>query len=86
MLCGALVIDVKGLLFSDEFPSEDQPGYNDVSVSIMSSDFDQLQGYFNNLVKKATEVMVPFQAIDWSIGYGMLRDKYSVKWLLNYEA
>lgn len=51
----------------------------------MSSDFDQLQGCFYNLVKEYTEVIVLFQAIDWFLSYSMLRDKYSVKWHLNYE-
>ena len=75
LLSGALDIDGKSLLFSDEFPSEGQPDYNDVSVSIMSSDFDQSQGCFYNLVKESTEVIVLFQAIDWFLGYSMLRDK-----------
>lgn len=48
------------LLFSDEFPSEDQPDFNDVSVTIMSDDLDQLQTYFANLEKDAIEVIVLF--------------------------
>ncbi|MCT1798338.1 hypothetical protein M3A75_06530 [Aerococcus viridans] len=74
------------LLFSDEFPSEDQPDFNDVSVTIMSDDLDQRQTYFANLEKDAIEVIVPFQATDWSPRYGMLRNKYAVKWQFNYES
>ncbi|MFW3331546.1 hypothetical protein ACSHWD_02645 [Aerococcus urinaeequi] len=46
LLRGALDIDGKSLLFSDEFPSEGQPDYNDVSVSIMSSGLTSYKAVF----------------------------------------
>lgn len=46
LLLGAQDIDGKSLLFSDEFPSEGQPDYNDVSVSIMSSGLTSYKAVF----------------------------------------
>ena len=46
LLRGALDIDGKSLLFSDEFPSKGQPDYNDVSVSIMSSGLTSYKAVF----------------------------------------
>lgn len=85
LMHGALEVEGKRILFSDEFPSNNQLEYNDVSIALMSNDFSQLENYFTKLEKEATEVMVPFQATDWSPGYGMLRDKFGIKWQLNYE-
>lgn len=64
LMHGTLETYGQRLLFSDEIPSEEQPDFNDVSVTIMSDDLDQLQTYFANLEKDAIEVIVPFQATD----------------------
>lgn len=48
MMNGILEIDGHRLLFSDEFPSGARPDFNDLSVAIVSDDFDQLQTPFAN--------------------------------------
>ncbi|MFV8806876.1 hypothetical protein [Aerococcus urinaeequi] len=68
LMHGTLETCGQRLLCSDEFPSENQPDFNDVSVAIMSDDLDQLQTYFANLEKDAIKVILPFQATDWSPG------------------
>lgn len=68
LMHGVLEVDGHRLLFSDEFPSGGRLDFNDLSVAIVSDDFDQLQTHFVNLEKDAIEVIVPFQATDWSPG------------------
>lgn len=80
---GAIAIDGRRLLFSDNFPGDETE--LDVSIALMSSDADQLKRYYEALTPDAKEVIVEFQVTDWSPGYGMLRDKYGVKWQLNVE-
>lgn len=80
---GSLQIDGKRILFTDNVANE--PKELDVSIAIISSDANQLQEYYQALAPDAKEVLVEFQVTDWSPGYGMLVDKYGVKWQLNVE-
>ena len=61
LMRGILETGSQRLLCSYEFPSENQPDFNDVSVAIMSDDFDQFQTYFANLEKSRSKLSFPLK-------------------------
>lgn len=57
-----------------------------VSVSLFGDDTILLNQYWNGLVVDAKMVLVPMSKQMWGDEFGMLVDKFGVKWLVNVEA
>jgi PhnB protein len=54
------------------------------SVSIQMKDVAQGQRVFNALAEGGT-VKMPFQQTFWSPGFGMLKDRFGIPWMVNCE-
>jgi len=55
-----------------------------VSLSLNFKDAGSIQNVFSNLSDGGT-VTMPLQDTFWGATFGMLKDKYGVKWMLNYD-
>jgi len=58
------------------------PGIAPVFVSVRGDTADEVAGYWAGLVEGGT-VIAPFGPSQWSKGYGMLRDRFGVTWVLD---
>lgn len=55
-----------------------------VSLSLNFNDSDSIQAAFTALSEGGT-VTMPLQDTFWGATFGMLKDKYGVKWMVNYD-
>lgn len=60
---------------------EYKPGTN-VSISLSGPDDAELRGYWNVLSEGAT-VGMPLSAAPWGDTFGMLDDRFGIRWLVN---
>lgn len=58
---------------------------NQVWISLVIEDQQQLEAYFNRLSVGGT-VMMPLSETPWSSCFGMLTDKFGVSWKFNSDA
>jgi PhnB protein len=72
------------ILMGSDSPSPEHPvTYGDnISISLAGSDADELRGYWEKLSDSA-EIEVPLEKQMWGDEFGMLKDKFGVKWLVN---
>ena len=54
----------------------------DVSISLSGEDEAQLRGFWEKLSDGAT-IVEPLEKAPWGDSFGMLTDRYGVKWLVN---
>jgi PhnB protein len=59
-----------------------QPG-NNFSVTIECDSLDEINAFFTALSKGGT-VTMPLQDTFWNAHFGMLTDKFGIRWMLNY--
>jgi len=55
-----------------------------VSLTLNFTDTGSIQNVFSKLSDSGT-VTMPLQDTFWGATFGMLKDKYGVKWMLNYD-
>jgi len=55
-----------------------------VSLSLNFTDPGSIQSTFNSL-SEGGQVTMPLQDTFWGATFGMLQDKFGVKWMLNYD-
>jgi len=60
---------------------EYSPGTN-ISMSLSGTDEAELRGYFDRLTEGGT-VMMPLEKAQWGDTFGMLTDRFGVRWLVN---
>ncbi|WLR52629.1 VOC family protein [Bacillus tianshenii] len=79
-------LDVFGstLMFSDVFPGMAFTQGNNISLSINSSNLEELKTTFERL-KEGGTVHMELQETFWSKCYGQLTDKFGIDWQFNYE-
>jgi PhnB protein len=78
------VLEADGLTFmASDTPSrmEYAPGTN-FSMSLSGDDEVELRGYFDKL-QDGGMVMMPLEKATWGDTFGMLTDKFDVRWLVN---
>jgi PhnB protein len=77
-------LDADGLVFmAADTPNhmEYQPGTN-FNMSLSGDDESTLRGYFEKLQEGGT-VMMPLEKAPWGDTFGMLVDRFGVRWLVN---
>ncbi|HSX29488.1 MAG TPA: VOC family protein [Candidatus Saccharimonadales bacterium] len=60
---------------------EYKPG-SAISMSLSGDDSETLSGYFNEL-SEGGQVIMPLEAAQWGDTFGMLADKFGVRWMVN---
>jgi PhnB protein len=78
------VLDADGIVFmASDTPShmEYDPGTN-FNMSLSGEDEARLRGYFDKLAEGGT-VTMPLEAAAWGDTFGMLVDRFGIRWLVN---
>ena len=70
------------LMASDTCPSQPTGPMDGFSVALMFSDVEQGASVFDALGEGGTTIM-PWGPTFWAAGFGMLKDRYGVAWIIN---
>jgi len=84
MHCTIKVGDSTIMMCDDPSPDGAAEGGN-ISLAIGLNDPEQAKKLFNNLAKDGTVIM-PLEKTFWAEAFGMLNDKFGVKWMINCDA
>jgi PhnB protein len=79
-----LNIDGSNVMFSDVFPGMTFIEGNNISLSFVSKNMDDVKSSFNKL-KEGGTVSMDLQETFWSKCYGQLTDKFGIHWQFNYD-
>jgi PhnB protein len=80
-----LNIDGSNVMFSDVFPGMPYAVGNNISLSIVNKNKDEIKAWFNNL-KEGGTVTMDLQETFWSKCYGQLTDKFGIAWQFNLDS
>ena len=72
-------------MFSDVFPGMELKVGNNVSLTVVSTNRDEILNWFNRL-KEGGTVQMDLQETFWSKLYGNLRDKYGIEWQFSLDS
>jgi PhnB protein len=78
-----LNISGSNVMFSDVFPGMPFVQGNNVTLSIVTENLDEIKTWFNKL-KEGGKVTMDLQETFWSKCYGNLTDKFGIGWQFNY--
>jgi PhnB protein len=84
MHCTLQIGDSKIMMCDDPSPEGGVPGTM-ISLAIGLKDIAKAQELFDNLAVGGTVIM-PLEKTFWAEGFGMLNDKFGIKWMINCEA
>ena len=71
------------LMASDTPPGMTPPSGANMSVSLSGDNVPELTGYWNKLAEGAREIEAPFEKAPWGDTFGMLTDKFGIRWMVN---
>ena len=80
-----LNINGSNVMFSDVFPGMPFVVGNNISVSIVSKNMDEIKLLFSKL-KEGGTVGMDLQETFWSKCYGNLTDKFGIPWQLSHDS
>ncbi|NTW71307.1 MAG: glyoxalase/bleomycin resistance/extradiol dioxygenase family protein [Eubacteriaceae bacterium] len=80
-----LVISGSKVMFSDVFPGMPLTVGNNVSLTIVTTDMDEIKSWFSKL-KEGGVVGMELQETFWSKCYGSLTDKFGIIWQFSHES
>ncbi|MBT2335526.1 VOC family protein [Variovorax paradoxus] len=72
------------LMASDMPPGMPFEGYKGFSLSVQGNNVDEGKKLFDALAAGG-EVTMPYGPQFWAVGFGMLKDKFGVPWMVNCE-
>lgn len=78
-----LNISGSNVMFSDVFPGMPFVQGNNVTLSIVTENLDEIKTWFNKL-KEGGKVTMDLQETFWSKCYGNLTDRFGIGWQFNY--
>lgn len=79
-----IIVSGSRLMFSDVFPGMPFTQGNNISLTVLSKDENELKVWFNKL-KEGGKVNMELQETFWSKCYGNLTDKFGIDWQLSME-
>lgn len=80
-----LNISGSNVMFSDVFPGMPFIAGNNISITVVSKNIDEIKTFFNRL-KEGGKVAMELQETFWSKCYGNLTDKFGISWQLSYQS
>jgi PhnB protein len=80
-----LNIDGSNVMFSDVFPGMPFIAGNNISLSLVNENIDQIKSAFNKL-KEGGNVRMDLQETFWSKCYGSLTDKFGIEWQFSHDS
>lgn len=78
-----LNINGSKVMFSDTYPSMPFIAGNNISLTIVSTNLDEMRSTFDKL-KVGGSVAMDLQETFWSKCYGMVTDKFGIPWQFSY--
>jgi PhnB protein len=72
------------IMFSDTFPGMSFTAGNNINLTLISKNLDEIKTLFNKL-KEDGIVGMELQETSWSKCYGSLTDKFGIPWQLSYD-
>lgn len=81
---GELKAEKVHIMFSDGAPHKEIIEGDNVQLSINLDDTDEQDRIFEALAKGG-EITMPLEKTFWGARYGMLKDKFGIRWMLNCE-
>lgn len=72
------------IMFSDGAPHKEITGGNNVQLSINLESEEEQNRIFEALSEEG-EITMPLENTFWGARYGMLTDRYGIRWMLNCE-
>ncbi|NLA83297.1 MAG: VOC family protein [Clostridiales bacterium] len=79
-----LIISGSRVMFSDSYPGDPVNIGNNISITILSKNIEEIKTWFNRL-KEGGTVEMDLQETFWSKCYGSLIDRFGVCWQFNYD-
>jgi PhnB protein len=79
-----LSISGSKVMFSDTYPGMPFTAGNNISLTVISKDMDEIRSWFNKL-KEGGTVEMDLQQTFWSKLYGSLTDKFGIPWQLSHS-
>lgn len=79
-----LNIDGSTVMFSDVFPGSPFVAGNNMSLTVVNKNIEEIKARFSKL-KEGGTVRMDLQETFWSKCYGMLTDKYGVQWQFSHD-
>ncbi len=78
-------IGESSIMMCDDFHSESLAPGGNISLAIGLNDVDKANAYFANL-SDGGSVAMPLDKTFWAEAFGMLTDKFGIKWMVNCDA
>ena len=72
------------IMFSDVPPGMPPVGGNNISLSYLTDDTDEITRIFNRMKEEGT-VNMELQESFWTKLFGSVTDKYGIEWMFSYE-
>lgn len=73
------------MMSDDPSPSSDSGGGSNISLAIGLDDPPKAKVYFDSLAAGGTVIM-PLEKTFWAEAFGMVTDKFGVRWMVNCDA
>lgn len=73
------------VMFSDVLPDMPLVVGNNISLTIVSTNMEEIRNLFNKLQEGGTVIM-DLQETFWSKYYGFVTDKFGIGWQFNYDS
>lgn len=73
------------IMFSDTFPGSPFTVGNNISLSVVSNNEEELKSAFEKL-KEGGTVTMELQETFWSKCYGQVQDKFGIHWQVSHES
>ncbi len=81
---GRLVFGDNLIMISDTFKGNEVSTNGNIQLSVEVTEPGQIDLVFNKMAEGGT-VTMPLQDAFWGARFGMLKDKFGVSWMFNYE-
>lgn len=81
----SLTIHGSEVLFSDAMPDSPAVFGTNINLTVVSRDLEKLELDFSKLSEEGNVIM-PLKKTFWSVAYGVVEDKYGIRWQFNYDA
>jgi len=79
-----LVFDDNMIMISDSFKGQPVSTEGNVQLNVAMEDEDKLEMVFNKMAEGGT-ITMGLQDTFWGARFGMLKDKFGISWMFNYE-
>lgn len=81
-----LMISGSKVMFSDVFPGMPFTQGNNISLTVITNDENEVKTWFNKMKADGAKVNMELQETFWSKCYGNLTDRFGIDWQFSYDS